>query len=84
MVATPPRNTATLRGTLAVAEVRRGTASRQQALVLDSEGGERLVLIRLGGAAFGLPPEAALAGRRAEVTGYRLDGELRYTRLVPL
>ena len=82
MAPTPSaRKTVTVRGTLRVDTVRRGTASEQRALVLEAAG-ERLVLVKLGGAAFGLPPEAALAGREVEVTGYRLDGELRYTRLV--
>ena len=78
---TPARRIVTVRGTLAVEVVRRGTGSEQRALVLAGDGGERLVLVRLGGPSFGLPPEAALAGRRVEVEGYRLDGELRYTRL---
>jgi hypothetical protein len=79
------RKEVTVRGRLAVAVVRQGTASEQQALVLDVEGSsERLVLIKLGGASFGLPSEAAHAGREVEVSGYRLDGELRYTRIEAL
>ncbi|MGE5151992.1 MAG: hypothetical protein ACM3II_17895 [Rhodospirillaceae bacterium] len=80
----PARPTVTLRGTLAVEVVRRGTASEQRALVLASDAGERLLLVKLGGPSFGLPPEARLAGRRVEVEGYRLDGELRFTRLAEL
>jgi hypothetical protein len=82
MATTPARKPITLRGTLSVGPARRGTASEQpSALRLDAESGERLVLVKLGGPSFGLPPEARRAGRKVEVTGYRLDGELRYTRV---
>jgi hypothetical protein len=85
MATTPARKPLTLRGTLSVGPARRGTASEQsRALLLDAESGERLVLVKLGGPSFGLPPEAQLAGHVVEVSGYRLDGELRYTRIQAL
>jgi hypothetical protein len=69
------------RGTLCVGPVRRGTASQQQALLLETEHEGRFVLIKLGGPSFGLPPEAAWDGASVEVEGYRLGRELRFTRL---
>ena len=70
-----------LRGRIASALVRRGTASEHDAWVLESDQHGRLTLKRLGANPFekGLPP--AEPGCEVEAEGYLLGRELRYTSL---
>jgi hypothetical protein len=70
-----------LRGRASLATVRRGTASEHTALVLDTQAGERLKLVRLGGNPFEIHDEREFAGRWLEVEGYRVGNELRYTSI---
>jgi len=85
-MADPPesRPLLVLRGLLAIALVRRGTGSEQQALVLETDAATSFTLVKLGGPSFGLPAEAALAGRQVEVSGYLIGSELRFTRIDPI
>lgn len=75
-----------VQGTLQCEVVRRGTASEHEALVLDCGSKGRLVLSRLGGNPFEVPPETAQwLGRRVMAEGYLLESsELRYLKLQPL
>lgn len=75
------RTVVSMQGTLLRERVRRGTASEHEALVLES-GQRRLVLTRLGGNPFEVPPDAAQwLGRVVVVEGYLLESELRYLKL---
>ena len=76
-----PPGTVRLRGHLASALVRKGTASEHQAWVLDCGKQGRVVLKRLGGNPFEKGPPPAKVGCEVEAEGYLLDQELRYTTL---
>ena len=76
-----PPKTVRLRGRIASAEVRRGTASEHESWVLDSDQHGRLLLKCLGGNPFekGAPP--AEPGCEVEAEGYLIGREFRYTSL---
>jgi hypothetical protein len=66
------------RGRAQVQTVRRGTGSEHVGVVLETTGGERLNLVRLGGNPFTDPATDKLSGSTIEVEGYRIGTELRY------
>ncbi len=75
---TPERKLERLRGRAALATVRKGTGSEHTAVVLDTDAGERLILMRLGANPFNDPETRRLEGLILEVEGYRVGSELRY------
>jgi len=75
---TSERKLERIRGRAALRTVRKGTASEHEGVVLETSGGEQLVLVRVGGNPFADPETRRLAGRSVEVEGYRLGSELRY------
>jgi len=76
-----PPKTVRVRGRLASALVRRGTASEHESWILESEKHGRLTLKRLGGNAYEKGPPPAAPGSEVEAEGYLLGSELRYTTL---
>jgi hypothetical protein len=76
-----PPKTVRVRGRIASAVVRRGTASAHDAWVLESEKHGRLTLKRLGGNPYEKGPAPADPGCEVEAEGYLLGKELRYTSL---
>jgi len=79
-MAKPPQ-TVRVRGRIASAVVRRGTASEHDSWILESEQHGHLVLKRLGGNPYEKGPPPAAPGCDVEVEGYLLGRELRYTSL---
>ena len=75
------RKAVKLRGVLASARVRAGTASEHESWVIDTDDGERLILTPVAANPFQKAALPYLPGTRIEVEGYPLDGELRYTAL---
>lgn len=75
---TPGRKLERVRGLATLATVRRGTASEHTGVMLDTSGGERLILVRLGANPFEDPETRKLVGSTLEVEGYRVGSELRY------
>ena len=67
-----------VRGRALQERVRKGTGSEHDAVVLENETGERLILVRLGGNPFADAQTQRLAGHEVEVKGYRVGNELRY------
>lgn len=65
------------------APVNEGTASEHTGVVLETDEGERVVLVRLGGNPFDDQETRQLAGRELEVKGYRIGPELRYVEAKP-
>ena len=59
----------TLFGVLSLATVHRGTRSEHTGIVLDTSGGERLILVRLGANPFDDEETRKLDGRSLEVDG---------------
>jgi len=76
-----PPKTVRLRGRIASAVVRRGTASEHEAWVLESKQHGRLTLKRLGGNPYEMGPPPADPGCEVEAEGYLIGKELRYTAL---
>lgn len=72
-----------VRGVLASARVRAGTASEHESWVIDTDDGERLILTPAQANPFQKPALPFKAGTRIEVEGYPLDGEIRYASLKP-
>jgi len=75
---TAERKLERLRGRVTHTAVRKGTGSEHEGVVLETAGGERLILVRIGGNPFDDPDTRALAGRTVEVEGYRVGNELRF------
>lgn len=63
---------------------RRGTGSEHQAVVLCIEGGERIILQRIGGNPFDDSETRYLAGHEVQVEGYRLGDIFRFVRATPM
>lgn len=63
---------------------RRGTGSEHQAVVLCIEGGERIILQRIGGNPFDDSETRHLAGHEVQVEGYRLGDIFRFVRATPM
>jgi len=76
-----PPKTVCVRGRIASAVVRRGTASEHDTWVLESEKHGRLILKRLGGNPYEKGPAPADPGCKVEAEGYLLGKELRFTSL---
>jgi hypothetical protein len=69
-----------LTGTVSRKLVRQGTASEHNAVVLNCDSGEQLVLQRIDGNPFSDPVTQRLTGKRVSVVGYRLGDIFRYTK----
>lgn len=67
-----------MRGTVKAALLRKGTGSEHEAVVLETDDGSRLALVRLGANPFEDPETRRLVGRKVEVVGYRLGADFRY------
>ena len=67
-----------MRGRASLEPVRTGTGSAHTGVVLKTEEGERMILVRLGGNPFDDKETRALEGHLIEVSGYRVGNELRY------
>ena len=67
-----------LRGAVSEERVRRGTGSEHQAVVLHTEGGEDLILQRIGGNPFDDDDARTLIDRTIVVEGHRLGRLFRY------
>jgi hypothetical protein len=50
-------------------------------VVLDTQAGERVILVPLGSNPFEIGEDREFAGRWLEVEGYRVGNELRYTSI---
>lgn len=72
------RQVVRLQGHVTSEPVRKGTGSEHVGVVLETAGGERLLLVRLGGNPFDDSDTRELVGREVEVEGYRIGRELRY------
>lgn len=70
-----------VRGRLADAVVRAGSASEHESWVLESPEHGRLILTRLGSNPFEKGDPPAEPGSEVEAEGYLLDHELRFTSL---
>jgi hypothetical protein len=68
-----------LRGMVRKKRVKRGTGSEHIGVVLTTEEGERLTLVRLGGNPFHDASTRALVGKEVVVEGYLIGNEMRYT-----
>ena len=67
-----------LRGHARTEQVRRGTGSDHEAVILDTPEGEHWILVRVGGNPFLDVETLRLSGRNIEVDGYCVGSELRY------
>lgn len=67
-----------VRGTVSSALIRSGTGSEHTAVVLRTDTGETLVLVRHGGNPFSDAQTKRLIGSRVDATGYRIGNELRF------
>ena len=65
----PNRQLQRLRGRASLATIRRGTASEHTAVVLDTQAGERVILVPLGSNPFEIGEDREFAGRWLEVAG---------------
>ncbi len=67
-----------MRGRASLEPLRTGTGSAHTGVVLVTEEGQRMILVRLGGNPFDDEETRALVGHVVEVAGYRVGSELRY------
>ena len=74
----PERELVRKAGHATLERVRRGTGSEHDGVMLTTDDGERLLLVRLGGNPFADPDTLRLAGKRIEAEGYVVGSELRY------
>lgn len=70
-----------LRGKVEIEIVRRGTGSEHRAVVLVTEGGDRMILQRVGGNPFDDKGARALEGKIVEVEGFRVGDIFRFTKV---
>ena len=66
------------RGQVGVERVLQKTASEHEAVVLETDAGERLILQRIGGNPFQDASSRDLVGRQVEVEGFLEGRTLRY------
>jgi hypothetical protein len=66
------------RGRVGVEQVRQKTASEHEAVVLETDAGERLILQRIGANPFEDASTRDLVGRQVEIEGFLEGRTLRY------
>jgi hypothetical protein len=69
-------------GVVQLRELRGGTASAHRGVVLCTDGGEALPLVRVGANPFDDPETRALEGHRVCLEGYVVGQDFRFVRVV--
>ena len=65
-------------GTARLSPVRAGTGSAHRGVVLQTDRGDELILVRIDGNPFNDATTRSLAGHRVDVSGYEVNGVLRF------
>lgn len=73
------RHTEEIAGNVIVKRVLVGTASEHDGVVLETNGGEELLLQRIGGTPFRDPLTREMVGQRVRVKGVRVGHLFRFT-----
>ena len=67
-----------MKGVATLQPVHAGTGSAHRSVVLEADGGQKLLLVRIDGNPFNDAKTRALVGHRVDVSGYELNGVLRF------
>ena len=67
-----------MKGVATLQPVHAGTGSAHHGVVLEADNGQKLILVRIDGNPFNDAKTRALAGHRVDVSGYEVNGVLRF------
>lgn len=67
-----------LKGVAKLQPVHADTGSAHRGVVLETDNGDKLILVRIDGNPFNDAKTRALVGHRVDVSGYEVNGVLRF------